>query len=135
MSMFGKMSVGVVTIDVTPSTKIKIAATIKVYGRLSASRTIHILHLHQKLDPNSIVRYLSNYSVPSGGLRWSSSSWTSDQPSGIACCSSKRDSRFLRSTATRACEPSGATLRYWTGHEIGCPNSRAARNGQYGSRR
>src|SRR5229473_632601 len=50
-----------------------------------------------------------------------SSSWTSDQPSGIACCSSKQDSRFLRSTATRACEPSGAALRYWTGHETGCP--------------
>src|SRR5258707_6304692 len=55
----------------------------------------------------------------------------SDQPSGIACCSSKQDSRFLRSTATRACDPSGAALRYWTGHEVGCPSSRAARNGQY----
>src|ERR1700730_4142658 len=58
-----------------------------------------------------------------------------DQRFGIACCSSKQDSRFLRSTGTRACEFSGAALRYWTGHEIDCPNSRAARNGQYGSRR
>src|SRR5258705_12203796 len=34
-----------------------------------------------------------------------------DQPSGIACCCSKQDSRCLRSTATRACEPSGEALK------------------------
>ena len=39
--------------------------------------------------------------------------------------------RFSRSTAgTRACAPSGAALRYWMGHEIDCPSSRAARSGQ-----
>jgi hypothetical protein len=61
--------------------------------------------------------------------------WAESQRTGIACCSSKQDSRFLRSIATRDCEPSGAALRYWTGHEIGCPSARAARKGQYGSRR
>jgi hypothetical protein len=57
------------------------------------------------------------------------------QRSGMVCCSSKLDSRFLRSIGARACEPSGAALKYCTGHEIACPSSRAARNGQYGSRK
>ena len=40
--MFGKMSVGVRRIENTPSSVIRMASTIKVYGRLSASLTIHI---------------------------------------------------------------------------------------------
>ncbi len=42
MSISGKMSVGVFLIDVMPSNKISIAITTKVYGRRSASLTIHI---------------------------------------------------------------------------------------------
>jgi hypothetical protein len=36
--------------------------------------------------------------------------------------SERHDSRFFRSTGTRACVPSGAALRYCTGHEVGCPS-------------
>ena len=43
ISILGKMSVGVVTIAVAPKTRIRMEATMKVYGRFSASRTIHIL--------------------------------------------------------------------------------------------
>jgi hypothetical protein len=43
MSMFGKMSVGVVAMDVKPRTRIRIEATMNVYGRFRASLTIHIL--------------------------------------------------------------------------------------------
>jgi hypothetical protein len=42
ISMFGKISVGVVAIEEMPRTTIKIDATMKVYGRFNASRTIHI---------------------------------------------------------------------------------------------
>src|SRR5258708_15949189 len=42
ISMFGKMSVGVVAIEEMPRTTIRIDATMKVYGRFNASRTIHI---------------------------------------------------------------------------------------------
>src|SRR5258708_24177155 len=42
MSIFGKMSVGVRTIASPPRMKIRIANTAMVYGRLSASLTIHI---------------------------------------------------------------------------------------------
>src|SRR5438552_15668581 len=42
MSISGKMSVGVFLIDTTPSSKISSAITTNVYGRLSASLTIHI---------------------------------------------------------------------------------------------
>jgi len=55
--------------------------------------------------------------------------------SGTPCCSSKHDSKLFRSTGTRGCAPFGAALRYCTGHAIGCSSSRAARNGQYGSRK
>jgi hypothetical protein len=52
--MYGKISVGVVTIDSPPMMAIRIAITMKVYGRRSASRTIHIvrtfLALLQPLD-------------------------------------------------------------------------------------
>ncbi len=41
--MSGKMSTGVVRIEATPRIKIKIAMTTNVYGRLSASLTIHIV--------------------------------------------------------------------------------------------
>ena len=40
--MFGKMSVGVRRIENTPSSVIRMASTKKVYGRRSASLTIHI---------------------------------------------------------------------------------------------
>src|SRR5205085_2895493 len=42
MSMLGKMSVGVRTMASAPRIKIRIANTAIVYGRLSASLTIHI---------------------------------------------------------------------------------------------
>src|SRR2546426_237250 len=42
MSISGKMSVGVVTIAKTPRSTIASPMTTKVYGRRSASRTIHI---------------------------------------------------------------------------------------------
>jgi hypothetical protein len=41
-TMFGKMSVGVVSIDSQPPTAIRMAITTKVYGRRNARRTIHI---------------------------------------------------------------------------------------------
>ncbi len=40
--MLGKMSVGVRQIANMPSSRITMARTMKVYGRLSASLTIHI---------------------------------------------------------------------------------------------
>src|SRR4029077_15135317 len=42
MSISGKISVGVFLIDTTPSSNIKSAITTNVYGRRSASLTIHI---------------------------------------------------------------------------------------------
>src|SRR5437588_6208221 len=42
MLMLGKMSVCIVTIDSNPITAMSRATTTKVYGRRSASRTIHI---------------------------------------------------------------------------------------------
>src|SRR6266481_9283552 len=42
MSISGKISVGVFLIDTTPSSNIKSAITTNVYGRRSASFTIHI---------------------------------------------------------------------------------------------
>ena len=43
--MFGKMSVGIDTMLYAPRIKIKSAKTANVYGRRSASRTIHIIGL------------------------------------------------------------------------------------------
>ncbi len=40
--MFGKMSVGAWQAEYTPPSAIRIAMTTNVYGRRSASRTIHI---------------------------------------------------------------------------------------------
>src|ERR1700691_1422165 len=48
MSIFGKMSTGVRTIDTTPRIRIRIEATIKVYGRRNASRTIHMCSALQR---------------------------------------------------------------------------------------
>src|SRR6266404_5001063 len=45
MSTTGKISTGVRTIDSKPRIRISIDITMNVYGRLSASRTIHILLL------------------------------------------------------------------------------------------
>jgi hypothetical protein len=45
MSMFGKISVGIDTMLYAPRIKIKSAKTANVYGRRSASRTIHIIGL------------------------------------------------------------------------------------------
>src|ERR1700674_3220090 len=42
--IFGKMSVGVRTIESGPSMRINMARTTKVYGLCSASRTIHMIH-------------------------------------------------------------------------------------------
>src|SRR6266849_3386423 len=44
MLMFGKMSVGVRKMDSVPRIKIRIASTTNVYGRFSATLTIHIIH-------------------------------------------------------------------------------------------
>src|SRR6267378_8060005 len=44
MLMFGKMSVGVRKIESVPRIKIRIASTTNVYGRLSATLTIHMIH-------------------------------------------------------------------------------------------
>jgi hypothetical protein len=52
--MLGKISVGIVAIDETPRRRIKMDATMNVYGRFSASLTIHI-------DVVSLLAY--NYSV------------------------------------------------------------------------
>src|ERR1700730_3840407 len=49
ISILGKMSVGVVAIDVKPRTRIRMEATMKVYGLFSASRTIHMGFLQQVL--------------------------------------------------------------------------------------
>jgi hypothetical protein len=40
--MYGNISVGMVAIEIPPRIAIKSAITMKVYGRRSASRTIHI---------------------------------------------------------------------------------------------
>src|SRR5947209_4571165 len=42
MSIFGKISVDMVTMETVPSTRISTAITTKVYGRLRARRTIHM---------------------------------------------------------------------------------------------
>src|SRR5882672_6986744 len=42
MLISGKMSVCIVSIETTPKTTMRRATTTKVYGRLSASRTIHM---------------------------------------------------------------------------------------------
>ena len=47
--MFGKMSVGIDTMLYAPKIRIKSAKTAKVYGRRSASRTIHIIGLVHSL--------------------------------------------------------------------------------------
>src|SRR5206468_12447060 len=43
MSILGKMSTGIVTMDSTPRTAINRASTTNVYGRRRASRTIHMI--------------------------------------------------------------------------------------------
>src|SRR5258708_2005040 len=52
MLMFGKMSVGVRKIEIVPRIKIRIASTTNVYGRFSATLTIHIVHA-----PNSSTSF------------------------------------------------------------------------------
>src|SRR6266849_6583898 len=49
--MFGKMSVGVRKIESVPRIKIRIASTTNVYGRLSATLTIHIIRGSQSFRP------------------------------------------------------------------------------------
>ena len=68
-------------------------------------------------------------------VRWSVSSISRGQRSGMACCSSKQDSQILEVYRDAGLGAFRCSLRYWTGQEIGCDSSRAARNGQYGSRR
>jgi len=43
ISIFGKMSTDIVMMDNTPMTAMSSDITTNVYGRLSASRTIHII--------------------------------------------------------------------------------------------
>src|ERR1700730_16364258 len=57
ISMFGKMSVGIVTIDRSPSTAISSATTTNVYGRRRASRTIHMTVVPEAtIAPGPVVR-------------------------------------------------------------------------------
>src|SRR6267143_1853038 len=51
MLMFGKMSVGVRKIESVPRIKIRIASTMNVYGRFSATLTIHMIHAPQSFRP------------------------------------------------------------------------------------
>jgi hypothetical protein len=51
MSMSGKMSVGIDRMLKTPRRRIKKPKTAKVYGRRSASRTIHIIGLVLAPEP------------------------------------------------------------------------------------
>src|ERR1700681_3141959 len=55
ISMFGKMSVGIVTIDRSPSTAISSATTTNVYGRRRASRTIHMTVPEATVAPRPVV--------------------------------------------------------------------------------
>src|SRR5438067_11748507 len=54
--MFGKMSVDIRVIVTTPTSTIRIAMTVKLYGRLRANRTIHILWIRMELGawPQSV---------------------------------------------------------------------------------
>src|SRR5260370_40477036 len=54
MVMFGKMSVGVRTIASAPRIRMSIDATTNVYGRLSASLTIHMIH--PRLGRNASIK-------------------------------------------------------------------------------
>src|SRR5580700_3339807 len=66
MSIFGKMSVGVRTIARPPKIKIRIASTTSVYGRFSASFTIHRSHpksFHRISGLNNLTKLLP---VPRG---------------------------------------------------------------------
>src|SRR5580698_2908638 len=55
ISMFGKMSVGIVTIDRSPSTAISSATTTNVYGRRRASRTVHMAVPEATIAPRPVV--------------------------------------------------------------------------------
>src|SRR5260370_12079416 len=48
MLMYGNISVGMVTIEIPPRIAIKSAITMKVYGRRSASLTIHIFAIRSE---------------------------------------------------------------------------------------
>src|SRR5947207_13088648 len=54
--MFGKMSVDIRVIVTTPTSTIRMAMTVKLYGRLRANRTIHILWIRMELGawPQSV---------------------------------------------------------------------------------
>src|SRR5882762_395499 len=59
MLMFGKMSVGVRKMDSVPRIKIRIASTTNVYGRFSATLTIHIIHPFGLADCNNQIDVMS----------------------------------------------------------------------------
>src|SRR5260370_15653041 len=59
MLMFGKMSVGVRKMDSVPRIKIRIASTTNVYGRFSATLTIHIIHPFVLADCNNQIDLMS----------------------------------------------------------------------------
>src|SRR6266849_8622684 len=59
MLMFGKMSVGVRKMDSVPRIKIRIASTTNVYGRFSATLTIHIIHPFDSADCNNQIDLMS----------------------------------------------------------------------------
>src|SRR6266852_8507146 len=59
MLMFGKMSVGVRKMDSVPRIKIRIASTTNVYGRFSATLTIHIIHPFGLADCNNQIDLMS----------------------------------------------------------------------------
>src|SRR5438552_18526760 len=54
--MFGKISVDIRVIVTTPTSTIRMAMTVKLYGRLRARRTIHIIWIRMELGawPQSV---------------------------------------------------------------------------------
>src|SRR5260370_39561366 len=51
MLMVGKKQVGVRKIEIVPRTKMRIASTTNVYGRMSATLAIHMIHAPQSFRP------------------------------------------------------------------------------------
>src|SRR5450432_1224977 len=68
--MLGKISVGIDSMEKMPRIRIKNAKTTKVYGRLSASRTIHIIGLVLAPEPGRSGQGRSTPDQGSWNERW-----------------------------------------------------------------
>src|SRR5689334_17676909 len=88
MSMFGKISVGVRTIAIGPMKRMRIANTTKVYGRLSAIRTIHTLGAFGQLGGSPY--YMCCQGVPHAN-RWLSEEVAPSIDDGIRQLPAQRD--------------------------------------------